>query len=316
MNEAFDLRTRCVLGDPQELHKASPGLLVCEGHREGLYEALRAIVDTLARIAIRPANAGSPGAGRSGSLASQRFVLDLESVALAGPQATGELTDRGGWDGHDTDHPVFVVGQWARLVREDRAITPPDGPAALTSDVDLLVRHLDWCCAQPWIDDMAAELGDSLARVRRADPDRVRPGDEGRCPAVGIGPGDTCGGQLRRERGAVPWLVRPDRCERVPIDVHAGVVRCQKCGRTWPTERDEASLRVMRQSAAREAMRPRAENGMPMVTARELADRTPGKTLRSVQLRLHRLGADPVMDRGMGYYPPDALDQQAAGATG
>lgn len=299
-------RTRCVLGNPEEMHAAQLGSYVCAGHQEKLYEQLRSLVDTLSRIAIRAANTGSPGTGRSGSLASQRFVLDLESIALAGPLAPGDILDEDGWDEH---HPATTVGMWARLVREERAIVPPDGPATLTSDVDLLVRHLDWCCAQPWIDDMATELGDSLARVRRADPQRHRPGDEGRCPAVGLGDEGSCGGQLRRERGAVPWLVRPDRCERVPIDVHAGVVRCQKCGHVWPTERDEASLRIMRADAARDALRPRTDDGRPMRTADELSAEW-GIARPTVAVWAYRAGVKAVR----GYYDPAAIRRDKVSA--
>jgi hypothetical protein len=282
-------RPRCVLGNPEEPHAAALGSYVCAGHQDKLYGQLRAIVDTVARIAIRPANHGSPGAGRSGALASQRFVLDLESIALAGPLAPGDVANPDGWDEH---HPLSVVGSWARMVREDRGLTPPDGPATLIAEVNLLVRHLDWCCAQPWIDDMATELAACLARVRNADPDRIRPGDEGRCPAVGMGPDGTCGGHLRRERGAVPWLVRADRCERAPVDVHAGVVRCQQCGATWPTERDEASLRLMREKQGRDATRPRTDDGVMMYTARELAA-DHGVETWAMRKRLQRAGVKP-----------------------
>ena len=310
MSDLTDIRAQCVLGDLERPHLALPGLLVCDGHREALYDELRSIVDILARIAIRPSGGGAPGAGRSGLLASQRSVLDLESLALAGPLAPGDVTTADGWDEH---HPVTTVGSWARLVREERGLTPPDGPSALTQDVDLLVRQLDWCCAQPWIDDMAEEIHASLLRVQRADPDRIRPGNEGRCPVVGTGPDGTCGGQLRRERGAVPWVRYADRCERLPVDVHAGVIACQRCGATWSTPQEEALLRTMRADHARDALRPRTADGRPMRTARELADDR-GATLRAVQLRLHRLGIAPVMDRGMGWYAPDALDVQAMGA--
>jgi hypothetical protein len=310
VTDLIDVRAQCVLGDPERAHAALPGLLVCDGHREALYEELRAIVDTVARIAIRPATTGTPGGGRSGVLASQRSVLDVESAALAGPQAPGEVTTDDGWD---PDHPVTTVGSWARLVREERGIHPPPGPATLTQDVDLLVRQLDWCCAQPWIDDMAEEIRASLDRVRRADPKRLRPGDEGRCPAVGDGPDGTCGGHLRRERGAVPWVVHPDRCEREAVDVHAGVVRCQRCGATWSTVEQEALLHTMRADQARDALRPRTADGQPMRTARELAEDL-ATTLRAVQLRLHRLRIKPVMDRGMGWYAPDVLNQEKIGA--
>lgn len=291
---------RCILGKPDEPHAAAFGLLVCAGHQEKLRGQLVAIVDTVARISIRPAKAGAPGAGRSGSLASQRFVLDLESIALAGPQASGELSDQAGWDGWDDKHPLAVTGMWARMIREDRNLTPPDGPATLTTEVGTILFDLDWCCAQPWVDDMATEIGECLARVRNADPTRHRPGDEGMCPAVGIGAGDSCGGQLRRERGAVPWMIRPDRCERVPVDVHAGIVRCQKCGATWATERDEATLRIMRQSAARDALRPRTEDGVLMRTARELAE-DHGVTAWAMRKRLQRNRA--VVHDGQWYDP-------------
>lgn len=301
-----DTAARCVLGDSDKPHPAAVGSFACESHRDRLYDELRGILDTVARIAIRPAATGTPGGGRSGTLASQRSLLDLESLALAGPIAPGEITTSDGWDEH---HPVAVVGSWARLVREERAITPPAGPASLTTDVDLLIRQLDWCCAQPWIDDMAAELGDSFARVRRADPDRHRPGDEGRCPIVGDGPAGTCGGRLQRDRGTVPWLVRADRCERVAVDAPAGPIRCQRCGATWATESDEARLRVMRADVARDALRPRTDDGRPMLTAAELAQQH-GIKVSAVRMRLSRAGMRAVN----GHYDPDALKRPTSRA--
>lgn len=296
---------RCVIGDPEKPHAASPGLYVCGGHRSHLYEQLRGIVDTVARIAIRPAATGRPGAGRPGTLASQRSLLDLESLALAGPIAPGQITTTDGWDEH---HPVAVVGSWARLVREERRITPPDGPVSLTVDVDLLIRQLDWCCAQPWIDDMAGELGDSFARVHRADPDRHRPGDEGRCPIVGDGPHGTCGGRLQRDRGTVPWVIRHDRCERIAVDAPAGPIRCQRCGATWATPEEEARLRVMRADAARDALRPRTDRGRPMLTAQELVDRGHVTSLSNVRVKAHRRGIVSVD----GHYDPDDFRDRVA----
>lgn len=305
MGEMNQSTIRCVIGDPDRPHTATPGLHVCNGHRAALYEQLRGIVDTVARIYIRPAATAPLGSGRPGTLASQRSLLDLESLALAGPIAPGQINDADGWDDH---HPVAVVGSWARLVREERQITPPDGPTVLTADVDLLIRHLDWCCAQPWIDDMATELGDSFARVHRADPDRHRPGDEGRCPIVGDGPHGTCGGRLQRDRGTVPWIVRPDRCERIAVDVPAGVIRCQRCAASWGTVEEEARLRVMRADAARDAVRPRNQLGRPMYTAAELVSRGHVSSVSNVRVIAHRRKIVSVD----GYYDPDDFRKEVA----
>lgn len=296
MHELIDYRTQCVLGDPEWPHSALPGLLVCDGHREALYRDLRSIVDTVARIVIAPARSGTFGGGRSGTLASQRSVLDLESAALSGPQAPGEVTTADGWD---PDHPLAVIGSWARMIREDTGTTPPEGPAALTTEVDLIVRRLDWCCAQPWIDEMVEEIHGCVQRVHRADPARVRPGDEGRCPAVGDGPDGSCGGQLRRERGAVPWVVHPDRCEREAVDVHAGVIRCQQCGATWSTPEQEALLHTMRADQAHEALRPKTADGRAMLTADELAAQHKVKR-GTIAVWAHRAGVAAVR----GHYDP------------
>lgn len=291
----------CVIGS--EPHRSAIGLLVCEGHRERLHDALRAIVDTVARIHITPARTGGQTGGtRSGSLASQRSILDLEALALAGPQAPGEVTNGIGWD---DKHPLATIGSWARMIREERNLQPLTGPAVLTTEVSTVVFWLDWACTQTWITEMYDEIQASAGRVNAADPDRVRPGDEGRCPAVGFGPANVCGGQLRRERGSVPWVRLEDRCERSPVDVHAGVVKCQKCGSVWASETDEARLRIMRSSAARNVLRPVGDGRWETID--EVHERT-GKAKGAIRRQLNRSGARSVN----GFYDTSATESVSA----
>jgi hypothetical protein len=116
-----------------------------------------------------------------------------------------------------------LVG-WATLTAEQRHLssTPTDTHTAAR----LLVIHLDWAAAQPWIDDMAQEVHDAAHAVRRACHDLPEP-PLGNCPDVDPdGQADRCGGPLR-------W------------SDHTAGVRCSRCGSTWSEQDLPHLLRVV-----------------------------------------------------------------------
>lgn len=311
MNRPPTSQDRCVLGDPDREHPAHVGML-CDHHLQRLTSDLREIEKLTIELSGRPAGTAyrSPaaGGGRGATLASQRSVLDLERDALVGRSAEAfDGLDPEGWD--DTPHITDRVGTWARQLRSERGLAAAGG--TLVEDRRLLVRHLDWIADRPWVVELATDVALMLTLLRRAAG--TGRGDAGPCPR--IVDGQPCSGRIRRARGTRPWLVRDDRCELVHLDdVPAGALHCPACGASWPTATDEARLRVMLADAARDALRPRTDDGRMMVTARELADRT-GLSLRAVQLRLHRSEVTAVMDRGMGWYPPDAIAPRPAGGA-
>ena len=107
------------------------------------------------------------------------------------------------------------------------------------------------------------------------------------------------GGGRGRDRGSKG---RKD----VAVDAPAGPIRCQRCGATWATREDEARLRVMRADVARDALRPRTDDGRPMLTAAELVDRGLVSSISNVRVIAHRRRIPSVR----GHYDPDAFPQR------
>lgn len=61
------------------------------------------------------------------------------------------------------EHIVRVTASWASLTAEERGMALPHSD--LPSVCAWLLRHLEWACAQPWVDDYAAELSTLRGRA-------------------------------------------------------------------------------------------------------------------------------------------------------
>lgn len=305
---------RCVIG--AKPHSAEIGYL-CRHHLDRLATMLREIEDEATHLDARPSMAMRTGGGR-GSLASERAPARLDVLAFLDPQTRQWTRDEqprytppapkayGPWclfcnhetcvawrtgrprDLHDDEadagsdrlmSTLGVLNGWARVIREDRDLEPPER-VTITGERDTLSRHLEWCAAQPFIDEMYAELRQLRAALKSLN------GNEddkpvGRC-YLPTDDGE-CGGPI--------W-----------IDDVAGHAHCGKCGQTWDGNqlyRLQFELELMK--------RPKGEDGQPMLTAEEIATRR-GLSVNAVRLRLSRNGAKVVPG---GYYDPAWLKRRA-----
>lgn len=125
--------------DPDRPRRAIDGGYICDGH----LGELRTLVVEMADKADDLDRANGPGGKRTGT--SDGITIDL-GVAEHRSQMAG------------------VVASWCRLVMEERGITAPDSPD-LTHTVPWLTRHIDWCAAQPWVDEMLLELRQVAGRA-------------------------------------------------------------------------------------------------------------------------------------------------------
>lgn len=126
--------------DPDRPRQALPGLYVCHGHHaelERLIAEMPARADDLDR-------ARGPGGPRPPGAASGLPIDD---------RAAEHRTQMAG-----------VVASWCRVVAEDRGITTPAGPE-LHRTCPWLLRHVDWCCGNRWVDEMLSELRQVTGRA-------------------------------------------------------------------------------------------------------------------------------------------------------
>ena len=174
-------------------------MLLCERCLTVLHHDLRAIVSLWPLLAemVTPGNGGNNGgaAGKPGS----RPPCDLDILDITDPRGTVSQQ----------------IGGWARIVIEERQLsaTPADAEQAAR----LLTIHADWIAAQPFADEVCAEIHDNAYAIRRACRDLPDP-PIGKCPDIDPrGESDTCGGPLR-------W-----------IDGTVSVV-CGRCGSAWRSD--------------------------------------------------------------------------------
>lgn len=124
--------------DPDRPRQALPGLYLCHGHRTHL-EQLIAELPARADDMRRPV-----GHGRRND--NTGLAID-EHVA------------------RHRSHMAAVLASWCRVVYEDRGITPPAG-IELHHTAPWLIAHVEWLAAQPFVDEILAELKAITRRAR------------------------------------------------------------------------------------------------------------------------------------------------------
>lgn len=259
--------TRCVVGAHE--HEAHHGLL-CENHLQKLSAMLRDVEDETIHLSAVPSM--QQQTGRGGSLASERAPVRMDVVAFRDARTQRWIRDDapnvtppapkscGPWclfcehesctawragrrrDMHDDEHDagsdrvmsvLGVLHGWARIVREDRMLTPPE-KITVVGERALLTVHLAWCAEQPFIDEMYAELAELLADLKRTNGTYEAP--VGDCESLQPD-GSMCGGKvwhvvIRHDDGPDEPGFRCGACRRV----WTGTEAVRKRDDMWRTE--------------------------------------------------------------------------------
>lgn len=315
--------TNCVICTTE---RASAIGYLCIGHHQRFADMLREVEDEVCRLDARPSMQQQTGSS-GGTLASHRTPVRLDVLVHNDPRSRPAGTRPMGpacitcW--HDTCADVHawldaydanaletlsiidVLGSWARLVREERDLTPP-AAVTVSGERDLLTRQLDWIAEQPWVDEAYGDVRTLLGQLRITNgtgPDKPHC----RCPV--ILEGEFCRGNVWVHDELQPvWRRYPDRCAQT-WEQAPGAAVCDTCGSSWVTEADKARLKRMTDSAAVAAARPVTEDGRPMLTAEELVAKGHVSSVNNVRVRAHRLGIVSVDGH---YDPAPFLDKATA----
>lgn len=285
----------CAIGS--RAHQAEHGNL-CTAHLERAAIMLRDIEHEATHLDARPSMQQTMDSG-GGSLASERSPARLDVLVHTDRRrGTGksETEDDAIAAGHTL--PILdVLHSWARVVREERDLTPP-AVVTVFGERDLLTRHLPWIAEQPWVDECYTDLRQLLGQLRIANatqPDRPH----SRCPVIVDGHG--CTGQVWIHDELQPvWRRYPDRCSQT-WEQAPGAAVCDTCGSAWSTAADKARLQRMVEDMTAELTRPRTDDGRPMLTADELVQQGHVTSLVNVRVKAHRLGVVSIN----GHYDPD-----------
>jgi hypothetical protein len=134
--------------------------------------------------------------------------------------------DETGWD--DTPSILESLHSWARLIREERQLTPPER-VTVVGERALLTRQLDWAPSSRGSTSCTTRSADLAGRVGRANDTIEIP--VGTCESLQPD-GSVCDGNV--------WhvLLRPDgKIERghnpAPQPDDEPGFRCGKCRRVW-----------------------------------------------------------------------------------
>lgn len=279
---------------------------LCGGHWERLSAMLRDVEDESAVLSSVPSMQSRPG-NRGASLASERSPAKLEAVVANDPRRgkpSKDVDHYDPWAFDDTASVLDVLHGWGRIIREERRITPPE-QITVSGEVDLWVRQLEWIVEQPWIDEAYGDVTRLLGQLRAANGHRAeRP--YSKCPRDIDG--DLCPGEVwvQDEMQAV-WRRYSDRCQQT-WEQAPGAAVCDTCGASWVTESDKARLKLMVEEAAREAARPRTEDGRRMLTAQEMVDAGLVRTKSAVKTAYSRLGLVSTA----GHYDPAIFSKATA----
>jgi len=180
----------CILEHRRQPERARPaldGAWICFGHREELARLITempAVSDDLTR-------ANGPGGPRP-------------------PGTSGGITVDDAASRHRS-HIAGVMASWARLVSEERGITPPASAAVEHTAVWLTV-HVDWIAAQRWVDEMLGELRQLAGRARGIIDIPARVCETGqRC--LQHADGERCEGTISIVVRGDDWTARCSACE-------------------------------------------------------------------------------------------------------
>lgn len=272
---------------------------LCADDYTHLGAMLRQIEDEAAILDAVPSMAIRSGSGGGGTLASHRAPANLDVIVANDPRrGTGRIgyDDADPWGIDDTASVLETLHSRARTVREEGPFTGPE-VITVSGERDFLNGKLDWCARQPWIDEMWHEMRELLQQLQRSNKTQP-PRHEGFCPTIRNE--SICGGRIwRREHKRFVWRVKNDRCERERIEVNDGEAYCERCAATWDGL-ELKRLNLILEKQQEEDARPRAENGEPMLTAREMADKL-HITVATFRVRATRRGVRPVL----GHYDPE-----------
>lgn len=191
----------------REPKTAADGLHVCPHHHRWLADSIDDIVVTFALLPhfYEPGTAIDDGHQVKGKRVDPPAPVRLDVVALLDRRTIAKNPG-------DIVPVLAILESWARMIREERRITACTKQATVTSEAGLILAHLDWASAQPWIDDLAKELRDVKSALHSAIGDHA-PRPVGTCPIV-TEDGE-CGGKLYQDR-------------------YGGLsVTCRRCGETW-----------------------------------------------------------------------------------
>ena len=182
----------CVLPH-REPKTPAKGLNICLGHRRWLAETLSDVIETTALLPLFREPGSSVDDGRQ--VKSKRIdppaPIRLDIVSLADRRTIHRYQG-------DTFPVLAVLESWARMIREERDLTRPTVEATILSEAALIQQHLDWVGAQPWVDDLAAELRSVKTSLHAAIGDHA-PRSVGPCPIVDPDTGP-CEGRLYQDR--------------------------------------------------------------------------------------------------------------------
>ncbi len=132
--------------------RALDGLYVCHGHRDRLErniaEMPRLHDDLIERLA-------GNDHGAALTREDERWPLAVADHPL--PIAVHVVEHR--------DQMRHVVASWASLTAEERGLATPGTPM-LSILSTWLLAHLDWACAQLWVDEFYAEIAGLATRAR------------------------------------------------------------------------------------------------------------------------------------------------------
>lgn len=220
---------RCIMThrtDPDRPRRAVDGAYLCTGHLGELWT----LVTEMADRADDLDRANGPGGKRSGT--GDGITVDLAAAEQRSAMAA-------------------IIASWCRVVAEDRGITTPAGPE-LHRTVPWLERHVDWCAAQPWVDEMLTELRQVAGRAIGLTD----------IPARRIPLGERCLIHADGERctGAVTIVIRGDdwsaRCPVCQVTQEATpYLRDVRSGRWVSTEGVITLARLFGVDASREVVR-------------------------------------------------------------
>jgi DNA-directed RNA polymerase subunit RPC12/RpoP len=173
----------CVVCPPKSPRKAEQGgYLVCFRCSNRILHWLRELEDYIPTLTVTKTVRGNDGRTPPGFASSPPADLDVLFH-----------TDwRSDFDSLDGQGVLNNLHMWARTIREDRAVDPPER-VTLTSEIACLRGSHQWITCQPYVDEYAGDLRQLHAAVRASANDPV-PQAVGAC--ITVQQSGECGGTV------------------------------------------------------------------------------------------------------------------------